>query len=313
MERQTPQENNLRLLPPKEMFEGAQKETVPLHGIAAGQLTTPVYHVELPPGGGVLSYHVGDKYPVKGWPFKEAVYAIDTIKRAMINGAKLLTSSPLRYIAGIALLLPRSLKRKMFHRAAEEFTNYTDVVFDRWGRILPMSDEQGTEFGFQGVCWKPQYYCDMVRELRRVALLIAGDDPINHKLLDVLSMILEFDDAYRYRLQDGFGEIDGSAMLKNPRAELTRVFKLMERRGIGTGTKFAQFAKLIPFALRLKDVQNMVRRFFEEADLTKLSLDEVDWYRCLLWGGYDFKGIPDQERASLRIMIDAEWNLRTKQ
>jgi hypothetical protein len=176
-----------------------------------------------------------------------------------------------------------------------------------------MSDEQGNEFGLQGVRWKPQFYCDMVREIRRVALEIAGDDPVNRKFVDVLSMILEFDDAYRYRLQDGFGEINKNAIKANPAAELTRVFELMQNRGEGTGEKFGHFAKLIPIALKLKDVRSLINRFFEEADLKKLSLDEVDWYRCLFWGGYAFKGIPDQERASLRIMIDAEWKLRTTQ
>jgi hypothetical protein len=46
----------------------------------------------------------------------------------------------------------------------------------------------------------------MVREIRRVALLTAGDNEDNEQLVETICMILEFDDAYRYRLQDGFGE-----------------------------------------------------------------------------------------------------------
>lgn len=295
-------QNLPRFIPPKEMFEADKKEVVPVHGIAKGQLNTPTYNVELPPEGGVLSWHVGDKFPVKSWPFREAIYAIDCIKRVIINGARFFTKLPINILRG-----------RVIRSAMEFFVDYCDTVFDRWGRMLPMQDDNGMEFGLQGVCWKPQFYCDMVREFRRVALQIAGDDEVNKKFVNAICMIFEFDDAYRYRIQDGFGIIDREAFLKNPGKEARRVFKIMQERGEGTSEKFGTFVKIIPFIFKVKIVRNTLKKFIELVDIEKMVLDEVDFYRCLLWGGYRYMGMSDVERASLRIMIDEEWQYREKQ
>jgi hypothetical protein len=312
MESKTEQEN-LRLVPPKEMFEASALPVAPVHGIAKGQLTTPVYRVELPPEGGILSWHEGDRFPVKSWPFKEAIFAIDTIKRAIINIARLLTSSPLRYFAALFLILPRAVKRGIVRKALELFTDYTSLVFNRWGQVIPMQDEKGNEFGLHGLSWKPQFYCDMVREFRRVALTIAGDDPVNQALVRDISMLLEFDDAYRYIIQDAFGEIDPLAVKEDPAKEVSRVISIVIERGRGTSEKFEQFAKLLPPLFMIRDFRELVDRFFAEIDLKKMSLDEIDFYRCLLWGGYRFKGMgSDQERISLRLMIDEEWQLKER-
>lgn len=312
MDTKTNTQEVVRLVPPRELFVGDAKEVAPTHAIMSGQLTTPVYNIAFPKEGGVLSYHVGDMYPVKAWPFKEAIYAIDSIKRVIINLLKFLISSPTRYLLVPFALFPASWKRRVIDRAIEEFSGYTDVVFDRWGRIMVFTDDQGNEFGLQGVIWKPEFYCDMVREFRRVAMPMAGDNIARQKLVETACMILEFDDAYRYRIQDGFGTIDRGAVERDPVKELTRAFTIMQQRGIGTGEKFGSFIKAIPFLFRLPGVRDAVKTFFAQVDLKKLCLDEIDMYRCLLWGGHRFGGMPDRERASLRIMIDAEWQYREK-
>lgn len=302
----------IRLVPPREMFVGDEKEIIPTHTIMRAQLTTPVYNVEFPKGGGVLSYHVGDMYPVKAWPFKEAIYAIDGIKRLLINAVKFITSSPTRYLLIPFILFPASWKKRVIDRAVAEFADYTDVIFDRWGRIMTFTDDAGNEFGLQGVVWKPQFYCDMVREFRRVAMPMVGDSVAYQKLVETICMILEFDDAYRYRIQDGMGTIDRTALLKDPARELTRAFTIMQQRGQGTNEKFGSFIKAFPFLFRLPGVRNVIKTFFSQVDLKKLCLDEIDMYRCLLWAGHEFGGTPDRERASLRIMIDSEWQFREK-
>ncbi len=301
----------IRAIPPKNMFRGDGEEVIPRHSLT-GLLSTPIIDIQFPKHGGVLVYHQGDLYPVKGWPFKEATYACDTIKRAIINGIKFAISSPVRYLLALFVLLPKSLKRKAINNAIEQFTDYTEKVFDVWGRILPLQDEDGAEFGLQGVVWKPQFYCDMVREIRRVGMQMAGERIPNQRLVEAMCMILEFDDAYRYRLQDGFGLIDREALKRDPAKEIVRVLTIMRDRGIGTADKFQSFVKVIPFLFKIRDLKQVFIQFFSQVDLKKLSLDEVDFYRCLLWGGYQFRGIPDPERASLRIMIDAEWQYREK-
>ena len=309
-------EETFRAIPPKEMFRGESKEVVPLQpeiNGKGGQLTTPITDIVFPKEGGVLVYHRGDLHPVKAWPFKEAIYAVDCVKRRVVSDLKFLTSSPIRYLLALFVLFPTSWKKKVMMQAIEQFTDFSETVFDRWGRILPMQDENGVEFGLQGVIWKPQFYCDMVREFRRVAWAMAGDDLPAQRLIEAICMFLEFDDAYRYRIQDGFGAIDAQALKERPAKELVRVLNLMKQRGKGLEDKLDRFIKVIPFLFTIRIFRETFQEFFARVDLKKLSLDEIDFYRCLLWGGHAFRGIPDQERASLRMMIDAEWQHYEKQ
>jgi len=175
------------------------------------------------------------------------------------------------------------------------------------GRMLQYQDANGETFGLQGVVWKPQYYCDMVREFRRVALRMTKKDPEYNQLIETVCMVLEFDDAYRYRLQDLFQEVNVKAIKENPSRELKRVFAIGMERGEGTKEKFESFSKLISVLCMVKSVRNGIIEFFSKIKIKKMVLDDADFYRCMFWGGYKFRGIPDEERASVRIMIDAQW------
>lgn len=327
-----------RFVPPFPMFAASDLPVIPIGVAGPSQMTTPTYHIDTPEAGGVLSWDVGNKYPVKGWPFREAVFAVDIVKRSIVNAIRFVSSFPIRYVAGLFILLPASWKRQAVNRGIREFTDWTDIVFDRWGRVLEFQDTQGNTFGLQGIEWKPNYFCDMVREVRRVAFQITGD-PISvpdavctgcpdcdganaalreasatrraqRRLVDVISMLLEFDDAYRYRIQDLFGALNKEAFLLNPGRETARVLQLVMERGNGTKAKFGLFKALLPLLFRIGFIREVAVQFVATADLEKLKLDEADWYRCLQWGGYDFGGIPLEDRVSMRMMIDAEWNLR---
>jgi len=309
-----PLQDFVRVLPPKEMFTADEIPVVQKGAIQPGQLTTPIVHLHYPEEGGVHAYHEGDFYPHKSFPFREAVYAIDTIKRLLINTMKLLSSSPTRYLFIPFFLFPASWKKKVVNYALAQFTDYTVIVFDRWGRVLDYDDGNGHVYGLQGLVWKPQYFCDMVREVYRVGMEIAGDNQDYQQLVLTVCMILEFDDAYRYRLQDGLGEISMDALRKNPIQELVRILKVIQKRdGGGTVPKFEQAVKLLPFVVWSLGLKSIVIEFFNKVDLKKLTLDDIDWYRCLLWGGYDFRGVPIEERLSMRLMIDSAEQYRVNQ
>lgn len=307
-----------RYLPPLEMFKAREKMTMPSHGMVRGQLVTPTYHVDLPEEGGILSYHVGDKYSVKGWPFREAIYALDTIKRVVINTLKVLLSSPIRYLtataAGVFLLFPSKQKRKAVDTAIGLFTDYTELVFERWGRTIEFQGPDGNNFCLESLHWEPKYFCDMVREIRKAGMDVAGDSLPYQRLVTVICMFFEFDDAYRYIAQDAFQLIYLEALTRDPGKELARVFQIMQSRGVGTSPKFEAIRRAIPFLFRISFIRDTIVEFFTKIDLPKVYLAEADWYRCLMWGNYEFGGIPGDIRLSQRMMIDAEWTYQqTKQ
>lgn len=300
MENKQTTKETVRILPLPDMFEVYEGEHIETHAVGAQQLVTPTYRIELPEEGGILSWCVGDKFPFRGWVFKEAIYAVDCVKRLTIN------------IIKFFIYLPKNLlKRRVMRSAMELFVEYIDTVFDRFGRLMPLQDEKGTQFGLMGVYFKPKFFCNMVREIHRAGNVIVKGDELIKKLVRAICMIFEFDDAYRYRAQDIFGIVNKEALLKNPAKEIVRVLRIAkDRDSSGNGqlpAKIEVFIKIVPYLFWIRSFKKAFIEFFKEVDLEKLKLDEYDLYRCLLWGGWKFGGIEDVDRLSMRMMIDAEW------
>lgn len=284
--------------PPIQIFEAnTNPEQTRKEVPADNPLNKIALSADFPAAGGTHVYHLGDKYPVKGWPFKEAVFATNTVKRALINLIRFAGSSPAKYFLGLFLLLPSFIQKKIMRRAMEEFADYTYIVFTNWNVLI-----------------KPNFMCDAGRELSRVGIAMAGLDITSQRLVKALCMILEYDDAYRYRIQDLLGEMDVEDMKKDPAKEISRLIDIAIARdphGVneqaGTGFKFDAVRKVIPFIVRLPGVRETINTFFSYADVNKMKLDEIDFYRCLIWGDYEFGGIPFQKRVEMRILIDKEW------
>ena len=271
-------EETKAIFPPREVFED--------EGLRLGhESSNPVQRdlpvaigVEYPEEGGVLMHFRNHKYPKKGWPYKQAIQAIDSVKRFLICGARFIVGFPKALFTG-----------KMI-----------DLVIEQIG------DFSYREFQSQGIYWKPNFYCTMVREVYRVSMSLAETE---NEIFFVkgICTILEFDDAYRYFLQDLLGEMNRQAFLINPSKESKRLFDIAIQRGEGTSEKFAKFGKIIPLLLYFPRVKRIMRKFFSEIDMEKLYLDEGDWYYCLTWNGWNFGGRSLSDRLILREEVDEKW------
>ncbi len=154
--------------------------------------TALIEKIEFPKEGGVLMYMKGFKYPYRGFPFYEFVEKLDIIKKILkgflgrvhyhlrTNRRRIFTLIPsMWFLKRIAFSLLYS-----FYRVIERF------------RI------------------KPHRYCKAVREIYRVFnIMIEREknpemrDKIR-QLRDFICMFLEFDNAYRFRLQDIIEEVN---------------------------------------------------------------------------------------------------------
>ena len=271
-------EETKAIFPPREVFED--------EGLRLGhESSNPVQRdlpvaigVEYPEEGGVLMHFRNHKYPKKGWPYKQAIQAIDSVKRFLICGARFIVGFPKALFTGKII----------------------DLVIEQIG------DFSYREFQSQGIYWKPNFYCTMVREVYRVSMSLAETE---NEIFFVkgICTILEFDDAYRYFLQDLLGEMNRQAFLINPSKESKRLFDIAIQRGEGTSEKFAKFGKIIPLLLYFPRVKRIMRKFFSEIDMEKLYLDEGDWYYCLTWNGWNFGGRSLSDRLILREEVDEKW------
>ena len=170
--------------------------------------------VEFPETGGILTWMEGHEHPYRGFPYYEFVDKIDFIKktsRAFLSGFYHSIKSVNRF--WLLTLLPAVWVSKklvysglyVFYRSVERF------------RI------------------KQIRYCQAVREIHRAFSVEHFEESEQEKELrkqfrDVVCMVLEFDNAYRYRFQDLIVEFRQEALKKNPIKELLRVLDIQSSR-----------------------------------------------------------------------------------
>lgn len=264
------------VVPPSEVFEKGNP-------VALNSFDPTATEVVMPPEGGMLVYLTGCKYPKKSFPFPRGVQSCDIAKRGIINSIRFVTGLPGNILRGNVL-----------RSAFVLFGDFTDIIFTR-----KMDDDHD-------VYLQERFYCDMVREIYRVGMILAGDDVPSIQFVKCVSMILEFDDAYRYRLQDIMGEYDRMGMMNNPRKEVVRLLKIAQQRDSGgTVGKFGSFIKIMPLLFLIPSFKNTVLRFFSLADVSKIKMDINDWYHTLVFNGYNFGGLNLQTRIDIRNTLDA--------
>jgi hypothetical protein len=113
----------------------------------------------------------------------------------------------------------------------------------------------------------------------------------------VFSHLIEYDNAYRYRLQDILSETTKEKLTAKPIAEIRRLMKLMkERDDASIFNKFKKFSFLFTLALLLPKYRKMFRQAVSYLDLTRLQFDEADRYWVSLRNDYKFFGKSFEER-----------------
>lgn len=245
----------------------------------------------MPAEGGMYLYFDEFKYPHKGVPFEGATRANDAVKRSALSMLRFFSSKPMRYFILLFFFIPgrKKIAKAFFH----QYALWIDHVM--------------RDFYLQ-----PRFCCDVVRELHRVlsSMNLSDDEKI---LATAVCMFLEYDDAYRYRVQDIFENIHKATFIENPVSEIRRLASIGYNRDDPTMKEkfWSKVPMFIGMMLHEKYFKNMLIELMEKVDMEKMFLDDGDWYHCLAWNGYNFRGMSFEERFSLRKKIDTQWK-RTK-
>ena len=280
-----PDVNDMKAIyPPREVFDdgGTYIEADSTNPVSQKQ-SPLVIGVEFPEEGGMLLYLENQKHPKKGWPFKQAIMSIDAVKKFIMFFLKFVMALPKNIVTG-----------KVGRSFMEGFGNYADFIFKQ-----------------NGVYLKSKYYCTMVREIDRVGMLMAQDD-VERRFVRAVCMIFEFDDAYRYRLQDMLDEMDKDAFIKNPSKETRRLFDIMISRSQEDAEMLRQgklplMRNFLFWILYIPVIRRTAREFLKQVELEKLYLDTMDAYQCLTWNGYNFGGKTLYQRLIMRESVDEQW------
>lgn len=107
-----------------------------------------------------------------------------------------------------------------------------------------------------------------------------------------LSHVFEFDDAYRYRIQDIATMINAISLYKNPRKELKRVFDIAVSREVHTPqkAKMRKIYNLILLAMYIPKVKRAIAAVVPFY-LNLIRLDKGDAYWAGFKDNYNFQGI----------------------
>ena len=173
-----------------------------------------LHRVEFPAEGGILTYMSSMDHPYKGFPHNEMVDKIDYMKkisRAMLSGMyhRFKGKGWLSLLVSVCVALPSLfIIKDLVHSGIYTFYR----LISRF-RI------------------KPIRYSQPIRELHR-AFSVERNDNRDLRLMvrDIVCMIFEFDNAYRFRFQDIAPLVNKKRLKRRPIAELKRLFSLMQER-----------------------------------------------------------------------------------
>ena len=252
-----------RLIPPPlEMFKTGKEE---LHR-NIGEHNLFNYENHLLTENGICQKFRGITYLCKGFPYIEAIRAIGVVKVAAlillknINWLKLLT-------------------KKSRLSLAVNFCKLADDAISPWP--------------------KDEYLCPFARESKKFLTIFFTELGYPIMLADVFAYFMQYDDNYRYRLQDLMSETSAD---KIGIKEIKRLLKLSIKRDIQnyiSKHKFAVCVHFLTIALRLPKVRPAFKKALEGIDFERLKLDEADRYFCLIRSEYDFFGLDFDERYKI--------------
>lgn len=211
-------------------------------------------------GDGIRIFLVGHSFPQKGFPTPKAIGAINLVKRLVLE--------TLRAFGPFVLLMPKKRVLKAFRRTAEVL-------------LSPLT-------------LKPEYQNSVTRELIRffdVFLRDWGNKQDVEMSSMLLAHVIEYDSAYRIRLQDLCSETTKEALINSPRKEIRRLIALNRQRDYKeVSDKLVLLGNVATYLLLIPSIRKRFREAVNQMDLKNLQMDESDVYWGLMKTDYDIRG-----------------------
>lgn len=251
--------------PPKEVYKDFKHTP-----IDKDQVALTAIRDDFPEEGGIYVYYQGVPYPRKGWVTIETIETIDMVKRVtklvFNNWPILLFKKNIeRYITTVDYILNNSYKQYLH--------GHSHYINER-------------------------YYCKFAKEFRKLLEVFLTEIKVDIRLAEIFTMILQQDDAYRYRFQDMFSESSKALLIINPRAEIERLMKIsIKRDDENVSQKTMVFARLLKNILLIPKVKKAFIKAIVQTDFKNLQLDEADKYYCLR-PGYGWMGMTEEQRRA---------------
>jgi hypothetical protein len=214
------------------------------------------------PEYGFLAHYQGRPYPNKGMQTTGSMEANNTFKRLTIGLVQMVSLRP------STILL-------QYHRLAD-YLYFPHYLHQR-------------------------YYNDCSRELfglvYRFFRYLGFSFDLSYELGRDAASLLQFENGYRFRVEDIFTETTLQKLLDNPRAELKRLEQIYVSRetwnGVNSvGQSFRAIFKLLRLALLLPPIKKAFRFALVGSEFKNFQFDTIEKYWADRFREYNFGGEP---------------------
>lgn len=244
--------------------------------------------IDRPAEGGIYIYYKGMPYPKKGLPFPEAIYMNDITKRMTVTIAKSFISKETILPASLVLFYPWKTKVRMVNKILTNYCRMTQWIHASYA----ITDERLSA------------PCRSINLILRTFLENMGIT-IGRKFAKTIALVVEYDDMYRYRIEDIMSCTSRSRMMDNPAREIRRLGSIMRKRerthAMDITSKLFKAASIAFMHPKVKKAWRKTMESITDADFDGLKLDTADSYHALILQGYDFMGMDLKERLKLYI------------
>jgi hypothetical protein len=232
---------------------------------------------------GIRAWLKGAEYYQKGQAPAETLFFLNMAKRVFIESLKLGSKLPIvcGFIAG-QLLLPKRYKLSI-----EGILGVYDSIL--WKIISPH-------------ILKTENMIEMPREVRKFTYVFLREigvrEDIAYRFSAIFSHFFEYDNAYRYRVQDLISEVSEKEFTEDTHKTIKKLIQLSkERDNIQASEKVTAGLKLISLALRIPKYKKAFINALGFIDFEKLKYDDIDIYWISMRNDYLYMGEDVEVRA----------------
>ncbi len=278
--------------PPDFVFKNRNKARIaPAQEVMQQQQAMFIFErMDYPESGGQLAYFKDVPYPAKGHPFPEAIYAVNFVKRITRNSILGFINKDLwkEYIG--FMLSSKKNKIKKISRFLELYVEIANKV------IAPYILEERY--------FSPCSY-EILDFTRKFLARIGIENSLAYNFAEIFASQIEYDNAYRLRIEDAMSETTKELLMADPRKELVRLGQIIagrEPRG-GTGDRFPRILGMLSNIFLIPKYKKIFVDCVKESNFENFQLDDADRYHILLWADYNFLGKTQEERVKMYTEI----------
>lgn len=223
---------------------------------------------------GIKTYIENAEYPMWGWPDPETIFAINQVKRLLVNWLSLI--SILKFGLLFVLFDISSFLNKVVNLFVDSTKKSISPYLLKY-QYLTRQAKATKNFLYV-------FLSSYVYEIEDISIILAH--------------IIEYDNAYRFRLEDILSETTKELLQENPQREFRKLKEIYLRREQSKGVipKVNQIFDLIIYCLYIPDIKRNFIATLDHIDFTLFQYTDADKYWTLMHEGYNYRDMTLEER-----------------